>query len=98
MLSEIQASVDEHAAILLVDSSANVKRAVLETVSDLSAFFGRQRANETVLSHVMTYLNDRDWSLRLAFFDGIVNVGAFMGMKAVEEYVLPLMLQSLSGE
>ena len=46
----------------------------------------------------MTYLNDRDWHLRLAFFDGIVGVGAFIGIKAIEEYVLPLMLQALAGE
>jgi hypothetical protein len=46
----------------------------------------------------MTYLNDRDWLLRLAFFDGIVDVGAFIGIKAVEEYVLPLMLQALAGQ
>jgi phosphoinositide-3-kinase regulatory subunit 4 len=33
----------------------------------------------------------------MAFFDGIVGVGAFIGMKAIEEYVLPLMLQALAG-
>lgn len=46
----------------------------------------------------MTYLNDKDWMLRLAFFDGIVGVGAFIGLRAVEEYVLPLMFQALAGE
>lgn len=45
----------------------------------------------------MTYLNDKDWMLRLAFFDGIVGVGAFIGLRAVEEYVLPLMFQALAG-
>lgn len=98
MLLEIQSIVEEQATTLLVDPSSNVKRAMLADISDLCLFFGRQKSNETVLSHMMTYLNDRDWHLRLAFFDGIVGVGAFIGLKAVEEYVLPLMLQALAGK
>lgn len=97
MLLEIQTVVEEQATALLVDPSSHVKRAMLSNISDLCLFFGRQKSNETVLSHIMTYLNDRDWLLRLAFFDGIVGVGAFIGIRAVEEYVLPLMVQALSG-
>jgi phosphoinositide-3-kinase regulatory subunit 4 len=97
MLIEIQAVVEEQATVLLVDSTSNVKRAMLSSIADLCLFFGRQKSSETVLSHIMTYLNDREWSLRLAFFDGIVGVGAFIGMKAIEEYVLPLMVQALAG-
>ncbi|BEJ10919.1 hypothetical protein CspHIS471_0103410 [Cutaneotrichosporon sp. HIS471] len=96
MLAEIQYVVGEHASILLVDNSSNVKRNVLADIADLCLFFGRQRSSETVLSHIMTYLNDRDWQLRLAFFDGIVAVGAFIGIRAIDEYVLPLMLQALA--
>ncbi|KAK4685355.1 phosphoinositide-3-kinase, regulatory subunit 4, partial [Tremellales sp. Uapishka_1] len=97
MLQEIQSVVEDQATTLLVDSSSNVKRAMLSSIADLCLFFGRQKSNETVLSHIMTYLNDRDWLLRLAFFDGIVGVGAFIGIRAIEEYVLPLMLQALAG-
>ncbi|ORY34315.1 hypothetical protein BCR39DRAFT_556705 [Naematelia encephala] len=96
MLHEIQQVVEEQATTLLVDSSSNVKRAMLSNIADLCLFFGRQKSSETVLSHIMTYLNDRDWLLRLAFFDGIVGVGAFIGIRAIEEYVLPLMLQALA--
>lgn len=98
MLLEIQSVVEESATTLLVDPSPEVKRAMLSSISDLCLFFGRAKSHETVLSHIMTYLNDRDWQLRLAFFDGIVGVGAFIGIRAIEEYVLPLMLQSLAGE
>lgn len=97
MLVEIQSSIEEQAIILLVDPSSSVKRSMLAAVADLCLFFGRQKSNETVLSHMMTYLNDRDWLLRMAFFDGIVGVGAFIGIRAIEEYVLPLMLQALAG-
>nr|XP_031863613.1 uncharacterized protein CI109_000865 [Kwoniella shandongensis]KAA5530685.1 hypothetical protein CI109_000865 [Kwoniella shandongensis] len=96
MLQEIQSVVEEQATTLLVDSTPAVKRSTLASISDLCLFFGRQKSNETVLSHIMTYLNDRDWMLRLAFFDGIVGVGAFIGVRAIEEYVLPLMLQALA--
>jgi phosphoinositide-3-kinase regulatory subunit 4 len=96
MLHEIQAMVEEQATLVLRDNSVSVKRAALSNISDLCLFLGRAKSNETVLSHLVTYLNDRDWTLRLAFFDGIVGVGAFIGLRAVEEYVLPLMLQALA--
>ncbi|WRT63674.1 uncharacterized protein IL334_000597 [Kwoniella shivajii] len=96
MLQEIQSVVEEQATTLLVDVAPPVKRSTLASISDLCLFFGRQKSNETVLSHIMTYLNDRDWMLRLSFFDGIVSVGAFIGVGAIEEYVLPLMLQALA--
>lgn len=96
MLLEIQQAVEEQATLLLTDPSVQVKRGTLSNIADLCLFFGRQKSSETVLSHLVTYLNDRDWTLRLAFFEGIVGVGAFIGLKAVEEYVLPLMLQALS--
>jgi phosphoinositide-3-kinase regulatory subunit 4 len=98
MLAEIHSVVEDQATALLVDPSSNVKRSLLASIQDLCLFFGRHKSSEVVLSHIMTYLNDRDWQLRLAFFDGIVDVGAFIGVKAVEEYVLPLMLQALAGE
>ncbi|KAL0243903.1 hypothetical protein I308_105166 [Cryptococcus tetragattii IND107] len=96
MLQEIQGAVEEQATTLLVDPASAVKRGILSSISDLCLFFGRQKSNEIVLSHIMTYLNDKDWMLRLAFFDGIVGVGAFIGLRAVEEYVLPLMFQALA--
>lgn len=96
MMLEIQAAVEEQATLLLTDPSVQVKRATLSNIADLCLFFGRQKSSETVLSHLVTYLNDRDWTLRYAFFEGIVEVGAFIGLRAVEEYVLPLMLQALS--
>lgn len=70
---------------------------MLSTVADLCLFFGRRKSNEFILSHIMTYLNDRDWALRFAFFEAIVGVGAFLGHVSIEEYVLPLMMQALAG-
>ncbi len=51
---------------LLMDPSSIVKRAVLHDISFLCIFLGRQRTNDVLLSHMITYLNDRDWLLRYA--------------------------------
>ena len=81
-----------------MDPSPIVKRAVLHNISALCIFLGRQKTNDVVLSHMITYLNDRDWLLRQAFFESIVDVAACAGGRSLEEYILPLMVQALSGE
>eukprot|EP00842_Homolaphlyctis_polyrhiza_P006601 jgi/Hompol1/6942/HPOL_000974-RA len=45
---------------------------------------------------MITYLNDQDASLRSAFCETIVGVGTFVGMRSLEEYILPLMIQALT--
>lgn len=96
-MQELQAHIQEHLSTLLVDSSSVVKRAVLRGISSLCIFLGRQRTNDVLLSHMITYLNDRDWLLRYAFFDSIVDVAACAGGRSLEDYILPLMIQALSG-
>ncbi|GBE83600.1 Putative serine/threonine-protein kinase [Sparassis crispa] len=95
-MQDLQNSVQEHLATLLVDPSSVVKRAVLHNISSLCIFLGRQKTNDVLLSHMITYLNDRDWLLRYAFFDSIVDVAACAGGRSLEDYILPLMIQALS--
>ncbi|KAI0634092.1 hypothetical protein C8Q77DRAFT_1109727 [Trametes polyzona] len=95
-MSDLQNSIQEHLSALLVDPSSVVKRAVLHNISSLCIFLGRQKTNDVLLSHMITYLNDRDWLLRYAFFDSIVDVAACAGGRSLEEYILPLMIQALS--
>ena len=96
-LQDLQNALQEQLAALLVDPSSVVKRALLHDISALCIFLGRQRTNDVLLSHMITYLNDRDWLLRHAFFDAIVDVAACAGGRSLEEYILPLMIQALSG-
>ena len=96
-MSDLQSSVQEHLSALLIDPSSVVKRAVLHNISSLCIFLGRQKTNDVLLSHMITYLNDRDWMLRYAFFDSIVDVAACADGRSLEEYILPLMIQALSG-
>lgn len=84
--------------MFLVDKSSVVKRAILRNTSSLCIFLGRQKANDLLLSHMLTYLNDRDWMLRYAFFQSIVDVAVCVGGRSLDEYILPLMVQALSGK
>ncbi|OCH92765.1 hypothetical protein OBBRIDRAFT_886008 [Obba rivulosa] len=95
-LQDLQTSILGALATLLVDPSSVVKRAVLHNISSLCIFLGRQRTNDVLLSHMFTYLNDRDWLLRYAFFDSIVDIAACAGGRSLEEYIHPLILQALS--
>lgn len=96
-LRDLQQEIEEQIVELLVDSSTVVKRAILQHSAGLCTFFGRQKTNDVFLSHMITYLNDRDWLLREAFFGSIVSVAAHVGARSLEEYILPLMIQALSG-
>ncbi|KAF2728981.1 ARM repeat-containing protein, partial [Polyplosphaeria fusca] len=87
---------ERHVKSLLQDPDASVRRAMLRSVADLCVFFGSPRANDVVLSHLNTYLNDRDWMLKCAFFDAIVGVAVFVGGASLEGYILPLMVQALT--
>ncbi|KIM24835.1 hypothetical protein M408DRAFT_227086 [Serendipita vermifera MAFF 305830] len=94
--ADLQSVVQEQLVTLLVDRSAVVKRALLHNTSQLCIFLGRQKANDVLLSHMLTYLNDRDWMLRYAFFQSIVDVAMCVGGRSLDEYILPLMIQALS--
>lgn len=97
-LYDLHLSIQEQLAALLMDPSPIVKRAVLHNISALCIFLGRQKTNDVILSHMITYLNDRDWLLRQAFFESIVDVAACAGGRSLDEYILPLMVQALSGQ
>lgn len=96
-MQELQSHIQDHLSALLMDPSSIVKRAVLHNISSLCVFLGRQKTNDVLLSHMITYLNDRDWLLRYAFFESIVDVATCAGGRSLEEYILPLMIQALSG-
>lgn len=89
-------SFEKHTKSLLVDSNSFVRRAMLRSVGELCVFFGSPRANDVVLSHLNTYLNDPDWMLKCAFFEAIVGVAVFVGSASLEGYILPLMVQALT--
>lgn len=87
---------EAHTKALLTDNDPSVRRAFLGSVSSLCVFFGSIKANDVILSHLNTYLNDKDWILKCAFFQTIVGVATFVGGTSLEEFILPLMIQALT--
>ena len=48
-------------SILLADNANSVKQALMEySVTRLAVFFGKQKANDVILSHMITFLNDKE--------------------------------------
>lgn len=95
--NDLIAHFEVQATALMTDNDAAVKRAFLPSVTRLCVLFGRSKANDVLLSHLNTYLNDKNWVLKSAFFDTIVGVATYVGPTSLNEYILPLMTQALAG-
>ncbi|KAL8784820.1 MAG: hypothetical protein Q9213_003724 [Squamulea squamosa] len=85
-----------HTKSLLTHDDASVRRAFLDSVSSLCIFLGSSRASDVILSHLNTYMNDRDWILKCAFSQTVVGVATFIGGTGLEEFILPVMVQALT--
>ncbi|KYK59601.1 phosphoinositide 3-kinase regulatory subunit 4 [Drechmeria coniospora] len=55
-----------------------------------------EHSNDILLTHLNTYLNGRDWTLKCALFDTIIVIAMFVGTTSLEEFMLPLMVQALT--
>ncbi len=84
------------ASVLMADSSNAVKQAMLEEgVETLAVFFGKNKANDVIMSHMITFLNDKDDAqLRDSFYRNIVKVVAYIGWPSTQ-IIVPLLQQGL---
>jgi phosphoinositide-3-kinase regulatory subunit 4 len=96
-LTDLQTQIQDLVEVLLVDPSLSVKRALLANITSLCVFLGRSRTGD-VFSLMTTHLNDREWSLRSAFFEATTGISTCIGSKNVDEYILPLMADRLAGK
>ncbi|XP_069762892.1 phosphoinositide 3-kinase regulatory subunit 4 isoform X2 [Narcine bancroftii] len=96
-LQGLHEMVQQKVVTLLSDPENIVKQTLMENgITRLCVFFGRQKANDVLLSHMITFLNDKnDWHLRGAFFDSIVGVAAYVGWQS-SSILKPLLQQGLS--
>ncbi|CAB4008676.1 Phosphoinositide 3-kinase regulatory subunit 4, partial [Paramuricea clavata] len=96
-LQELHEVIQSKVVNLLSDSENIVKQTLLEKgITRLCVFFGRQKANDVLLSHMITFLNDKhDWHLRAAFFDSIVGVASYVGWQSLA-MLKPLLQQGLT--
>ncbi|KAL2019289.1 hypothetical protein VTK56DRAFT_9756 [Thermocarpiscus australiensis] len=93
---ELAELFEAHTKALIEDPDPFVRRAFLSSVSELCVFFGAAQANDIILTHLNTYLNDRDWMLKCAFLDTIVGISAFLGSIILEKCILPIMVQAIT--
>jgi hypothetical protein len=62
----------------------------------LCTFFGKQKTNEIIFSHLITFLNERsDFELRSAFFQCIVSIGCYLGTQS-SPLLKPLLQQGFT--
>lgn len=96
-LRELTEIVQQKVATLLSDPDNLVKQTLMTNgITRLCVFFGQQKANDILLSHMITFLNDkRDWLLRGAFFDSIVGVATCVGWQS-SVILKPLLQQGLT--
>uniref|UniRef100_A0A1B0CEG3 non-specific serine/threonine protein kinase n=1 Tax=Lutzomyia longipalpis TaxID=7200 RepID=A0A1B0CEG3_LUTLO len=82
---------------LLTDSQGIVKQTLIEAdITKLCIFFGKNKAYDVILSHMITFLNDKeDKHLRGSFFECIVGVAAYVGWTC-SEILMPLLQQGLT--
>lgn len=93
---ELVKHFEEATIVLITDEQATVRRALLGSVSRLCVFFGSTKANEVILTHLNTYLNEKDWILKCSFFDALVGIASYVGTSSLEKFVLPIMVGSLT--
>ena len=86
---------ESQAKRLLTDDATITRRTFLGSIASLCVFFGSAKTSDVILSHLNTYLNDRDWMLKTSFLDAIVGVAVYVGSNSLEEFILPLMLLAL---
>ena len=98
--AELQAlhNIVQVPVVQLLTGEDNVARRILleKCITSLCVFFGQQKANDLILSHMITFLNYKnDWRLRAAFFDCVVGVAAFVGWHSLN-MLKPLLEQGLT--
>ncbi|XP_033210037.1 phosphoinositide 3-kinase regulatory subunit 4 isoform X2 [Belonocnema kinseyi] len=96
-LQTLHEMVQQSVSTLLTDPQNLVKQTLMENgINKLCVFFGKQKANDVLLSHVITFLNDKeDKQLRGSFFECIVGVAAYVGWHS-SPILMPLLQQGLT--
>jgi phosphoinositide-3-kinase regulatory subunit 4 len=96
-LQTLHEMIQHAVAMLLTDPCNLVKQTLMENgITELCVFFGKQKANDVLLSHMITFLNDKeDKHLRASFFKCIIGVTAYVGWHA-SPILTPLLQQGLT--
>ncbi|KAK9879938.1 hypothetical protein WA026_008448 [Henosepilachna vigintioctopunctata] len=95
-LQALHEMVQQTVSSLLTDPQTLVKQTLMDSgITNLCVFFGKQKANDVILSHMITFLNDKeDKELRGSFFDCIIGVATYIGWHC-SIILAPLLVQGL---
>lgn len=86
----------EHLTIqILTDDDVYVRIALMKNIQPLCSFFTKDKINDVILSHLITYLNDKNPQIKLAFVSSIIPLSIFVGITSLEQYILPLLVQAM---
>lgn len=94
--AELVVFFEEATKLLITDDDTAVRRALLSSISRLCLFFESAKSSDLILSHLNTYLNEPDWTLRCAFYDALVGVATYVGTSSLEQFIVPIMVGSLT--
>lgn len=92
-LSLLHAQVFRIVQAVVQGGTSRVKMALLSDIARLSVFFGHELVNTTLLPSLTTFLNDKTWELRAAFFQHMIGIGIFVGPESLHNFILPLALE-----
>lgn len=95
-MQTLQKFIQEQLNRLVTDSSTQVRRAVLVSSSTLFTLLGPERLPSGILSHVLTYLNEKDGELRALFYERMAHLAPIFGADWTRKYIHPLLLRSLA--
>ncbi|CUS23872.1 LAQU0S12e01926g1_1 [Lachancea quebecensis] len=87
---------EEITIAFLTDNQSSVKIALLSNILPLCDLFVREKTNDVILSHLITYLNDKNPSLRIKLIKAITGVAVLLGPITLEQYILPLLIQTVT--
>lgn len=82
---------------LLTDSNVAVKLALVANLIPLCQYFGIDKTTDVILPHLITYLNHTLFELKLGFIDLVAAITPSFGVLTFEQYVLPLLFQTLGN-
>ena len=83
---------------ILTDKEISVRIELMlnKDLVQLCTFFGKQKTNEVIFSHLITFLNERiDFELRLAFYQCIKLIASYLGIHS-SPVIKPLLQQGFT--
>ena len=89
LLNDTGSSSDIGRGSGLYSSNTLVRRELISQVDSLCSFLGRDMTIFFPLTALVDFFSDSDWELRLAFWEHVPSIFAFVGSDLAEAYIMP---------